>query len=218
MPGTLQALAVLFILLPGFLSAYILQSLVGRPRQSDLEKVIEALIFSFVIYLLSVLIIGTKLPVTWEPQRDASGGTGYVIHLSWWKLPVLLFLPIVLGLFSAFLLRHDYILRVMRWAKLTERTSRASTWNDVFQDVDGVAQVELGDGRSVIGWVLYYSDDADDASIFLQRAAWVNPETNEPEPIPGKGILLTKESGIRSVMFLDAQTDSRAGDSGTPPG
>ncbi len=47
MPGTLQALAVLFILLPGFLAAYILQSLVSRPKQSDLEKLIEALILSF---------------------------------------------------------------------------------------------------------------------------------------------------------------------------
>ena len=44
MPGTLQALAVLFILLPGFLAVYILQSLVSRPKQSDLEKLIEALI------------------------------------------------------------------------------------------------------------------------------------------------------------------------------
>jgi len=204
MPGTLQALAVLFILLPGFLAAYILQSLVRRPKQSDLEKLVEALIFSFVVYLISALIIGTELPISWQAEKGPLGNLTYAIHLSWWKLLVLLLLPIILGLLSAFLMQHDYLLRSLRWAGLTDRTSRASTWNDVLQDVNGVAQVELADGRSVMGWVRYYSDDADDASIFLERAAWVKTGTDELEPIAGQGILLTKDAGIRSVMFLDA--------------
>ena len=200
----MQALAVLFILLPGFLAAYILQSLVSRPKQSDLEKLIEALILSFVVYLVSVLVIGTRLPVSWHPAKDLQGNQTYEIELAWWKLLVLLLLPIGLGLLSAFLMQHDYMLRVCRWAKLTNRTSRASTWNDVLQDVQGAAQVELSDGRSVMGWVGYYSDDPDDSAPYLERAAWVNTETSDLEPIDGPGILLTKEAGIRSVMFLDA--------------
>lgn len=204
MPGTLQALAVLFIRLPGFLAAYILQSLVSRPKQTDLEKLIEALILSFVIYLVSALIMGTKLPVSWQAARDASGNVSYDIQLAWWKLLVLLLLPLAFGLFSAFLMQHDYVLRFFRWAGLTDRTSRASTWNDVLQDIQGAAQVELDDGRSVMGWVSYYSDDPDDRSLFLEHAAWVNSETNQLEPIHGPGILLTKEAAIRSVMFLDA--------------
>jgi hypothetical protein len=211
MPGTLQALAVLFILLPGFLAAYILQSLVSRPKQSDFEKLIEALILSFVIYLVSALMMGTTLPVSWHSVTDASGNITFEIELAWWKLLVLLLLPMVLGFLSAFLMQHDYVLRFFRWANLTDRTSRASTWNDVLQDVEGAAQVELSDGSSVMGWVSYYSDDPDDASLFLQHAAWVNADTNELEPIHGPGILLTKEAGIRSVMFLDSP-HSRSGD------
>jgi hypothetical protein len=219
MPGTMQALAVLFVLLPGFLAAYILQSLVTRPKQSDLEKLVEALIFSFVVYLISALIIGTKLPISWQVEKDPSSqNLAYAIQLTWWKLLVLLLLPIALGFLSAFLMQHDYLLRAFRWASLTDRTSRASTWNDVLQDVDGVAQVELSDGRSVMGWVRYYSDDADESSIFLERAAWVNTETDELEPIPGPGILLTKQAGIRSVMFLDAPTSDDSPESGEGPG
>ncbi len=205
MPGTMQALAVMFILLPGFLAAYILQSLVTRPKQSDLEKVVEALIFSFVVYLISALIIGTRLPISWYPEKDAYGNATYGVSLSWWKLLVLLLLPVVLGLVSALLLEHDYVLCALRWARLTDRTGRASTWNDVLQDVDGVAQVELADGRSVMGWGRYYSDDADDASLFLERAAWVKTGSDGLEPIPGPGILLTKEAGIRSIMFLASE-------------
>lgn len=132
---------------------------------------------------------------------------------------MLLLLPVVLGLLSAFLMQHDYVLLALRWAKLTDRTSRASTWNDVLQDVDGVAQVELADGRNVMGRVRYYSDDADDASIFLERAAWVKANSDELEPIPGPGILLTREAGIRSIMFLNAaesDDDPRAGEESAP--
>ncbi|MGA7522524.1 MAG: DUF6338 family protein [Acidobacteriaceae bacterium] len=203
MPGTLQALAALLILLPGFLAAYILQALVTRPKQTDLEKVIEALIFSFVIYLTSILLIGTALPISWRATVDAAGNQSWTVNGSWWRLLILLFLPILFGLASAWLMQHDSLLRLFRRLSLTDRTSRASTWNDVLQDVDGVAQVELSDGRSVMGWVSYYSDDPDDASIFLERAAWVTSNGEELEPIPGPGILLTQQAGIRSVMFLN---------------
>jgi len=208
MPGTLQALAALLILLPGFLAAYILQALVTRPKQSDLEKVIEALIFSFVIYLTSILIIGTTLPISWRSTVDKAGNQSWTINGSWWRIVTLLLLPVLFGLVSAWLMQHDALLRLFRRLSLTDRTSRASTWNDVLQDVNGVAQVELSDGRSVMGWVSYYSDDPEDASIFLERAAWVKPDSDNVEPIPGPGILLTKQAGIRSVMFLDEPSGS----------
>jgi hypothetical protein len=115
---------------------------------------------------------------------------------------VLILLPIVFGFVSAFLIQRDS-LRFLRRIRLTDRTTRSSIWNDVLQDIDGVAQVELSDGRSVIGWVAYYSDDPDEASIFLERAAWVKTGTDELESIAGPGILLTKQAGIRAVMFLD---------------
>jgi uncharacterized membrane protein YjjB (DUF3815 family) len=54
MPPTLQALAALLVLLPGFLAAYILQALCVRRRQTELDKIVEALIFSFLIYFVSV--------------------------------------------------------------------------------------------------------------------------------------------------------------------
>jgi Family of unknown function (DUF6338) len=131
-----------------------------------------------------------------------------MINGSWWRLLILLLLPVIFGLVSAWLMQHDAVLRLFRRLALTDRTSRASTWNDVLQDVDGVAQIERSDGRSVMGWVSYYSDDPDDASIFLERAAWVKPDSEDLEPIPGPGILLTKEAGIRSVMFLNESPDA----------
>ena len=46
MPATLLALQVFLILLPGFSAAYIVQALATRRSQSDLERVIESLVFN----------------------------------------------------------------------------------------------------------------------------------------------------------------------------
>ncbi len=99
--------------------------------------------------------------------------------------------------------------RWLRMLRLTERTTRNSIWNDIFESeaIDGQPlQVELADGRSVLGSLLYYSDVAEDASIYLTEASWVDIAGNTT-PIPGSGILLTKNSGIRSVSLLDPAPD-----------
>jgi hypothetical protein len=92
---------------------------------------------------------------------------------------------------------------------LSERTTRNSIWNDIFESeaIDGQPlQVELADGRSVLGHLLYYSDVADDASVYLRDASWVDVDGNTTS-IPGAGILLTKSSGIRSVSLLNPVDD-----------
>jgi len=209
MPATVAALGVMLFLLPGFLAAYLVQSLCERRKQSDLDKVVEALIFSLVSYVVSAWLIGTGLPLSWQAQAVASGPAHYQItNVEPGKLSVLLIVPTVLGLVVSLAINNDLVrfLRSIRIGRfhVTDRTTRSSIWNDVLKDVAGVALLELAVGRSVIGWVKYYSDDADDASIFLEKAAWVDAESDSLEEIQGAGILVTKSAGIRTVMFLDA--------------
>ena len=64
MPVTPAALEILLILLPGFTAAYLVQLLATRAKQTDLEKIVEALLFSFSIYVSYSLIRHTGLPVT----------------------------------------------------------------------------------------------------------------------------------------------------------
>ena len=47
-----QALQILIFLIPGFISAVILDTLVVRIEKKELGKIIEALIFSMIIYTL----------------------------------------------------------------------------------------------------------------------------------------------------------------------
>ncbi len=202
MPGTLLALQVFLILLPGFFAAYIVQSLASRRTQSDLERVIEALVFSFLIYVCDTQLNAGKLP--FHIQSDPAGKGNDTILWEPAQLAWLVVVTFVFALLAVAYIRFDAN-RIFRRLALTERTTRNSIWNDIFETeaVPGQpVQVELGDGRFVIGRLQYYSDVAEDASIYLTDASWVDQQGN-PVPIPGPGILLTKGSGIRSISLLD---------------
>jgi len=202
MPVTLLALQVFLILLPGFSAAYVVQALATRRSQSDLERVIEALVFSFIIYVCYVPLNGGKLP--FHILHDPVGNGNDTILWEPAQLTCLAAVTAVFALASVAYIRFDGN-QLFQWIRLTERTTRNSIWNDVFESeaIKGQPlQVELADGRSVLGSLHYYSDAAEDASIYLSGASWVDATANTI-PIPGSGILLTKNSGIRSVSLLD---------------
>jgi hypothetical protein len=79
-----------------------------------------------------------------------------------------------------------------------------------------MVQVGLSGERRLLGWIRYYSDEAEEASLFLESASWItknasNEDEDIEQPIDGPGILLTKDSGIEYVMFLNwAQRDSNS--------
>jgi hypothetical protein len=74
-------------------------------------------------------------------------------------------------------------------------------------EAGSIVRVELADGRSVIGVVQYYSDNADDCSIFLTVAQWVSADQDKTVDIQGPGILLTKNAAISSISFLDPRAE-----------
>jgi hypothetical protein len=194
MPQGLQTLVALLILLPGFVSAAIARALSAQSQKSDLERIIEALIFSFFNYVIYIVIFGTSLPIEWLPF--------FQVHR--WRIAFLAFMACILGLSWGVVRSKDLVLKRLREWNLTERTSRQSVWNDVFVSLDGTAQVGLKDGRNLIGRIGRYSDADGERSLFLESAYWI-AENDQLIPIPGRGILLTDKAEIEYVMFLDAE-------------
>jgi hypothetical protein len=206
MSATLLALQVFLILLPGFSAAYVVQALATRRSQSDFERVVEALVFSFIIYVCYIPLNGGRLP--FHIEHDPIGKIDDTVL---WEPAQLAWLAVVTAAFA--LLAVAYIRfdgnRIFRWVRLTERTTRNSIWNDIFEReaIDNQpVQIELADGRNILGVLLYYSDASEDGSLYLTQASWVDAN-GQTVPIPGPGILLTKNSGIRCVSLLNPATD-----------
>ncbi len=195
-----MALQILLILLPGFAASAIVETLSLRSKQTDFQRVISACLYSFVVYVSFVLLTGGTLPFAVSGQ----GSTNAYITWSSQRIWLLAILTIGTSVLATAYINFDGHL-IFRLSKLTQRTTRHSIWNDIFEQVatkDQIVQVELDGDRSVIGVLGYYSDDADDCSLFISQAAWVDESVSETE-IPGSGILLTKNSGIRSISLLE---------------
>lgn len=205
MPTTVVALEILLILLPGFSAAYIVQLFAIRTKQSDLEKIIEALLFSFLIYVSYGLIRHGAMPVTVLHSSQQDALQFHRVNLLWLTGLTLLF-----SLLMILYVNKDGA-QWFRRIGLTDNSSRTSIWNDTFQDIQqqvdpeagSIVQVELEDGRRVMGVVRLYSGTADECSVFLQDAQWVDDDGVQLIPIHGPGILLTSNARITSISFLD---------------
>jgi hypothetical protein len=207
-----EGLAILLILLPGFLCAGLIQSLCVRPTQTELDKVWEALLYSFVIYVLFTLLAGSSMPVDLRVS-ETNGAKQFSIQLQPRLLAILMLISVVLALAIGGIATNDLSGKVFRRLRLTQRTTRRSVWSDTFHDYGGIVLVELGDSRRVEGWVRYYSDEPTPASLFLERAAWVTDE-NTLTPIEGPGILITESIGIQTIEFLRWETQPEGGEGG----
>jgi hypothetical protein len=193
MPSSFEALEILLVLLPGFLCARIVQTLFVRPQQSEMDKIIEALLYSFIIYLLFAFTFQTA-KVTNLTQIHLFTLTAYSVGL---------------GLLTAASLTNDWTGRLLRRVRITQRTSNTSVWNDTFRTYGGYVLVELSDGRLVLGWVRYFADREEQASLFLEDAYWVQSDGNRTH-IEGPGILLTRKSGIKNLMFVEGEEKARS--------
>jgi hypothetical protein len=202
MPEKAEALGILLVLLPGFAAAYLVQLLAARRKQSELDKVVEALLFSLALYLFTLPFFGYALPISWRPG-DENHSDAWQIFIVWPHLFALAVLAVVLGAIYAASINHNWLTAPFRWFKISERSARSSVWTDVLSDLKGYVQVGMPDGRSVIGWLRKYCDEDDTHALFLEEAAWIDSDGMEI-PIHGPGILLTKNLGIEYVMFLDS--------------
>jgi hypothetical protein len=207
MPAKIEALGILLVLLPGFSCAFLVQHIAVRAKQTELDKVVEALLLSFVLYLCTLPFFGYSLPVSWTANIK-DNLTTYVIHLHWGHLVALAVGAIILAILYGANVNHDWLLSLLRKANITERTTRSSIWNDAFQDIkNSYLLVGLSDGRTVLGYLRYYSDEYEDASLFLEDAAWLDENGNQM-PVDGPGVLITKEAGITFVAFVNPKQTS----------
>ncbi len=173
MPATLLALQVFLILLPGFSAAYVVQALATRRTQSDLERIIEALVFSFIVYVCYIPLNSGKLP--FHIVHDPVGKGDDTVLWEPTQLTRLAVVTAVFALIAVIYIRFDGN-RLFRALRLTERTTRNSIWNDTLESEafdNQPVQVELADGRNVLGVLLYYSDASEDA-ISLPDAGYLD--------------------------------------------
>jgi hypothetical protein len=221
MPDKWEAVGVLLVLLPGFACAYIVQFIGVRrkkpeyEKQTELDKVVEALLFSLLLYILTLPFFGSALPISWEAQDPNKSGT-YHLHIliNYSHLATLAGLAIVLALLYSAAISHGWLKRAFGWLKVTEPTAYNTIFDNALDASGGHVQLGISGGRSLIGWLSHYpdrySEAAEEAFIFLEQAAWIITDTrgNQTEvEIGGPGILLPETTEIEYMIFLSYELD-----------
>ncbi len=126
----------------------------------------------------------------------------------------------ILGFAWGWVTNHDALLKWLRKAGFTQRSSRTSVWNDIFHTLGGTVQIGLKDGRMAQGWLRCYSDEAEDSTFFLEAASWIDEE-GTVYPVDGPGVLFTKQCEVQFIIFLNeraaALSESAASPNPRPP-
>lgn len=198
----LELLKVLTVLLPGFVTTGIIHSLCVEEVKTDLDKIVRALVYSFLTYCF--LTITRSVISLFHHKQLPSLDVALTIPKNACDVVMLLSIAVILGLVVSLYREHDGH-RWLRKLKITSRSTRFKIWHDVFIDKRNcdVALV-LKDGRQLFGWPEYYSDDSEDGSIFLTQARWYYyNENNEliDESVPDPGILIRCADNIDFIQF-----------------
>ncbi|OEU83958.1 MAG: hypothetical protein BA865_01010 [Desulfobacterales bacterium S5133MH4] len=196
---TNQALILLTFLLPGFLSMAVLDMLTPASKRDNLQKIVNALIFSFVIYATYALIL-KEYPVLLV-QKTIGAEKQYVINFAGGSILFLLIISILIPVALSASIKYDLHMRFFRWLRVTDRTSRTNVWFDVFTDIKSYIIINFEDGRRLYGWPEYFSDDPDDKSLFICHAAWVGDDGRFIN-LDNRGILITPNERIDTIEFI----------------
>ena len=197
---TTETLTLFLLLVPGFVSSAVLNAIVVRRTTGRIGHVVEALVFSFLIYAclapffggspVSVEITPADDRTTYRPTVDPS----FVI----WAMG----LAVLFALVAGASITHDFHMRILRWMRFTHRTARDNTWIDIFIDQRRYVEVTLTDGRRLFGWPLYYSNQPEEGLLYLQDPAWIDGDGRYVD-LDAHGILLTKKDSIESIVFTN---------------
>ena len=195
---TYETINLLMLLMPGLLSSSLFNLIRRKVGVSTFDKIVEAFIFTFLIYVALNLTYG------WEPIAQTikvDDEIKYVFTgdkcLVFLTLVYSLIFPVVWGT----IVHHDLHMRLFRFLKFTDRTSRDTAWDDVFIDEKRYLTVHLNDERRITGWPLYYSNNKDEGFMYLTNAAWLD-ESNEYIATESHGILIARDK-VDLVEFMN---------------
>ena len=202
MNTSFESLAVLLVLLPGFLASLVYSALQERREASGFRQFMEALGFSLVIQIF-LLALGEPLP--FAPLSQDGRVIGVLFGTK--ALTISSALAVLLPAGLSGMVERDLLLPWLRRLGVTSRTGRASAWLDAFARQRAHVTIHFRDGFRVIGWPLVYSDSPDEGMIYLQDPAWVS-EDDQVHPMNVDGLFVCNRAEIRFLTFSEVRKRS----------
>lgn len=189
-------IALLSYLLPGFLVAWLFYSLTSHQKPAQLERVIQALIFTLLVNGLVLLerevflLIGRKFSVA-EWNKDS-------------ELICSIFTAIVFGLVSAYVTNTDVLHKWLREKNISKQSSHPSEWCTTFSFNDTYVALELKDGRRLYGWPKIWPSNFEKGHLYITEPSWIHGDV--PVELSGDEGILVSVTDVLHVEFVKPVT------------
>jgi hypothetical protein len=169
-------------------------ALFGYLQPSQFERVIQALIFTFLVHALLPLVqaalqfLGERF---WSlrPWDDAARDLTKLI------------LALCFGGLLAFYTNTDSLHQWLRAKGLTTRTSFPSEWFGVLSKTVTYVILHLNDDRRLYGWPKEWPNESDKGHFLILEPSWINEDGTQLE-LPGVHGLLIAAKDVKWVEFI----------------
>jgi hypothetical protein len=167
-----DVLALLTQLMPGFLTAWVVYGLTTYTKPTQFERVVQALIYSFIVNAVVAVMERTLL----------FAGT-VALKLGVWdksaELVLSTIVALALGLVLSYFMRVDSFFKLARRLNLTNRTPFPSEWYGAFAGKPRYVVLHLSGGRRISGYPAEWPTEPLIGHFRLTDAAWINNDNSE---------------------------------------
>ena len=199
-------------LLPGFVTASIFYSFTSHPKPSSFERVIQALVFTVLVYALVELarLCGRTIHSTLVNSDTIlsywSYGNYFVVveTLGLFKaLPDIILnvlFATLLGFVSVYITNSDIMHRFLRDNGITLENSHPSEWYSAFARYKTYVVLHLTGQRRLYGWPQEWSNDPANGHIVIVDGEWLNEVSDTP--IESAETILIPVTEVEMVEFV----------------
>lgn len=188
-----DVLSLLTQLMPGFLTAWVVYGLTTYTKPAQFERVVQALIYSFMVNAL-VLVI--------EPILLFAGR---FVRLGTWdhsaELITSATVAVALGILLSFFMTNDAFFSRARSLRLTSRTPYPSEWYGAFVTKPRYVTLHLEGSRRILGYPMEWPTEPTSGHFRLTNAAWLDDQ-NKETPLDGNDSILISANQVKMVEFL----------------
>lgn len=188
-----DVLALLTQLMPGFLTAWVVYGLTTYSKPTQFERVVQALIYSFMVSAIVAII-----------ELLSLFGAQFVALGVWDKRSELICSTLVafaLGLILSYFMRSDGFFALARKLKMTIRTPYPSEWYGAFACLPRFVVLHLSGSRRISGYPAEWPTEPTIGHFRLTNAAWIN-EDNSETPLDDNESILIEAKQVEMVEFL----------------
>ena len=189
---------VLTFLLPGFVSAAILHNLTPTPRPIPFERIVQALIFTFVIQVGTSGVATGLIGI--GPWFGSIGVWSEQTRIAW-----SLALAVLLGGWLAWLQNTDRLHSRLRKLGITRQTSFSSEWYGALSQSRGYLVLHLTGERRLYGWAMEWPNTPEYGNFVMAEAEWL--VDGDRIPLEGVARIVIRVQDVEMVELMQVKED-----------